>query len=159
MTILAGWTLDSLLEEEEHSMLASLSERDAVELGTDITANAIRGSLSVAVEVWRGSRLVYRAACVGTNGHNDMYLADKRRVVERFGHSSLYERLRAAQAGVSYEELTSLPFPEYAAFGGGVPLVIKGTGQVGVAIVSGLAQEEDHALVMGSLRSQIADRP
>ena len=36
----------------------------------------------------------------GTNAHNDVYLAGKRRVVEHFGHSSFYERRRYEADGI-----------------------------------------------------------
>ena len=64
-----------------------------------------------------------------------MYVAGKARIVERFGHSTMLERLRHEANGTTFAEATSLAFPEYAPHGGGFPLVVKGTGVVGVAIV------------------------
>ena len=46
---------------------------------------------------------------------------------------------------------TLLTFPEYAPHGGGFPLIVEGAGPVGVVIVSGLPQLEDHALVVECL--------
>jgi uncharacterized protein (UPF0303 family) len=37
---------------------------------------------------------------------------------------------------------------DYAAHGGGFPVVLRGTGLVGTVVASGLPQREDHALVV-----------
>ena len=112
----------------------------------------------VTIEVRRASRVVFRAARTGTNTHNDMYVAGKAQIVERFGHSTMLERLRHEANGTTFAEATSLAFPEYAPHGGGFPLAVEGTGVVGVAIVSGLPQEQDHALIVEVLDAYVADR-
>ena len=149
-------TVDELLDQERRLALPSLSEDDAIAIGRRILETAIDRDLSVTIEIRRGGRIVFRAARTGTNAHNDMYVAGKARVVERFGHSSLYERLRHEVAGTTFAEATSLTFPEYAPHGGGFPLIVAGTGPVGVAIVSGLPQLEDHALVVECLEAHLA---
>ena len=111
----------------------------------------------MTIEVRRASRVVFRAARTGTNAHNDMYVAGKARIVARFGHSTMYERLRYEHEGTTFAEATSLAFPEYAPHGGGFPLIVAGTGPVGVAIVSGLPQEADHALIVEVLGEYVAE--
>ncbi len=147
-----------LLEQEARLQLPHCSASDALDIGRAILALAEAREKPVAIEVWRGPRLIFRAACEGTNAHNDMYLAGKRRVVERFGHSSFYERRRHEVAGTTFAEATSLPFPEYAPAGGGFPLIVRGTGVVGVALVSGLPMEDDHALIIEALEGYIASQ-
>lgn len=149
-------TLDQLHEQEERLVLPSLSENDAVAFGMALLARATDRDLPVTIEVRRASRVVFRAARSGTNLHNDMFVAGKARIVERFGHSTLLERLRYEARGTTFAEATSLPFPEYAPHGGGFPLIVRGTGPMGVAIVSGLAQEDDHALIVETLEAYLA---
>jgi uncharacterized protein (UPF0303 family) len=95
--------------------------------------------------------VVFRAARNGTDATNDQYVGGKARLVEKFGHATLYERLRYEAEGTTFEEATSLTFPEYAPHGGGFPLIVEGAGPVGVVIVSGLPQLDDHALVVECL--------
>jgi uncharacterized protein (UPF0303 family) len=150
----AGWpTAAEVLAQEARLSLPSCSEADALEIGRWLLAAAEARSLAVTIEAWHGDRLVFRAARPGTNAHNDLYLAGKRRVVRHFGHSSFYERLRHEEAGTSFAEATSLRFPEYAPHGGGFPLLVAGTGVVGVVLVSGLPQEQDHALIVEALEA------
>ena len=146
-------TPEELLDQERRLALPSCSEEDALAIGLWLLARATERSLPVTIEVWRGPRLVFRAARPGTNANNDLYLAGKRRVVEHFGHSSFHERLRHVATGTTFAEATSLPFPEYAPNGGGFPLIVAGTGPVGVVLVSGLPQEQDHALVVEALEA------
>ena len=149
-------TPEELLDQERRLALPSCSEEDALAIGLWLLDRATERSLPVTIEVWRGARLVFRAARPGTNAHNDLYLTGKRRVVEHFGHSSFYERLRHVAAGTTFAEATSLQFPEYAPHGGGFPLIVAGTGPVGVVLVSGLPQQDDHALIVEALEAFLA---
>ena len=151
-------TLDELLDQERRLTLPSLDENDAVAIGATVLRTAIERDLPITIEVRRLGRVVFRAARTGTNAHNDMWVAGKARLVERFGHASLYERLRHETAGTTFAEATSLGFPEYAPAGGGFPLIVAGTGPIGVAIVSGLPQLDDHALVVECLTAYVASR-
>ena len=152
-------TPEELLAQEARLALPSCSVADALAIGQWLLATAEARSLPVAIEAWHGGRLVFRAARPGTNAHNDLYLAGKRRVVEHFGHSSFYERQRHEAAGSTFEQATSLGFPEYAPHGGGVPLIVAGTGPVGVVLVSGLPQEQDHALIVEAVEAFLAHDP
>jgi uncharacterized protein (UPF0303 family) len=149
-------TLDELRDQERRLVLPSLDEDDAVAIGLRILETAIERDLPVTIEVRRLGRVVFRAARNGTNAHNDMYVAGKARIVERFGRATLFERLRYEADGTTFAEATSLDFPEYAPHGGGVPLIVEGTGPVGVAIVSGLPQVDDHKLVVECLEGYLA---
>jgi uncharacterized protein (UPF0303 family) len=144
-------TLDELLDQERRLVFSSLDENGAVAIGLSILQAATERDLPVTIEVRLRDRVVFRAARNGTNATNDQYIGGKARLVERFGHASLYERLRYEAKGTTFEAATSLTFPEYAPHGGGFPLIVEGAGPVGVVVVSGLPQLEDHALVVECL--------
>jgi len=151
-------TLDELLDQERRLVFQSLDENGAVAIGLSILQVATERDLPVTIEVRLRDRVVFRAARNGTNATNDQYIGGKARLVERFGHASLYERLRYEAKGTTFEAATSLTFPEYAPHGGGFPLIVEGTGPVGVVIVSGLPQLDDHALVVECLAKVTAAR-
>jgi uncharacterized protein (UPF0303 family) len=146
----------ALLEEESRLALPSLTETDAIAIGQLLLARAAERSLAVTIEVRRVGRVVFRAALPGTSPENDVWVAGKAAAVERFGHSTWYLRQRYLAQGTTFEAATGLGRPAYAAHGGGYPLAVRGTGVVGVALVSGLPQEQDHALIVEVLEAYLA---
>jgi len=58
--------------------------------------------------------------------------------------------------GKTIEQSYLISESEYAAHGGCFPIIVKSTGMVGTITVSGLPQEEDHKLVVESIRAFIA---
>ena len=152
-----GRNPDALLAEEASLALPSLNEMDAIAIGERILTHAIERKLPIAIEIRRGARVLFRAALPGSSPDNDQWVANKARLVERYGHSSLFCRVLHEAQGTTFEAKTGLPPTEYAAHGGAVPLIVAGTGVVGVAIVSGLPQLDDHDLVVASIREHLAD--
>jgi uncharacterized protein (UPF0303 family) len=149
-------TSAQLAEEQARLVLPSLSEADAVDLGLRTLALARERDLAVTIEVRRTGRVVFRAALPGTSPDNDDWVARKARVVERFGRSTLHERVRHEEVGTTFADKTGLPESQYAAHGGGVPLEVAGTGMVGVLLVSGLPQVADHELCVEAIEGHLA---
>ena len=152
----AAWTS----EELEHQHLAlqfdALEANVAVVLGSEAAGIARAASLPVLVEVRLGDRLVYRAALEGTTTDNDDWLRRKFNVVRQFERSSLAMRVRFEEQGTDFHAATGLPEADYAAYGGGWPLVVRGRGMVGVMGVSGLPHLDDHRLIVDALTAVIA---
>lgn len=96
---------------------------------------------------------MFHAAREGTTADNDSWVERKVRVVYRFGASSYLVGLRARAKGEDFNDQHGLPLQEYAAHGGAVPVRVEGVGIVGVVTVSGLAQGDDHAMVVEALRA------
>jgi uncharacterized protein (UPF0303 family) len=145
-----------LLAQEERLTLAGFTDDDAVDLGLLVTARARERALPVTLEIRRDGRAVYRAALTGSTPDQDGWIARKARVVERFGHATMYERVRHEAVGTTFEAATGLPEAEYAAHGGGFPLRVRNEGLVGVLLVSGLPQVDDHAFAVACLEEFLA---
>jgi uncharacterized protein (UPF0303 family) len=149
-------TLDELAAEEDELQLARFTNDDAWVLGTALVARAQAEQLPVAVEVSRHSHQLFHAALTGATPDNDSWIERKARTVHRFGHSSLYVGQRSREAGTTFEEQFGLDPQLFAAHGGGFPLIVRDVGPVGVVVVSGLPQVEDHRMVVAALRELVA---
>jgi uncharacterized protein (UPF0303 family) len=148
--------LTELAAEEEELQLLRFTNDDAWELGSAMVARARRERLPVAIDVSRHSSQLFHAALAGATPDNDAWIARKAATVLRFGHSSLYVGQRAREAGTTFEEQTGLDPQRYVAHGGGFPLIVRDVGPVGVVVVSGLPQVEDHRMVVAALRDLLA---
>ena len=148
--------LTDLAAEEEELQFTSFTNEDAWALGSALVAAARRDSAPVAVDISRNGHQLFHAALPGATPDNDAWIQRKSRVVQRFGHSSLYMRLLCAAEGTTVEEKFGLDPRSYAAHGGAVPIVVRSVGPVGVVVVSGLPQVDDHRLVVAALRDLLA---
>jgi uncharacterized protein (UPF0303 family) len=149
--------LESLIAEveaqEAELRFPSLSNDEAIALGAAIAERARSRGLSVTVDIRRAGQQLFHCALSGTSADNDQWIIRKTRVVERFGHSSFLVGLRLKLSGAGIEEKYCVSPLEYSAHGGSFPLALVGTGIVGSITVSGLPQEEDHRLVVESIRA------
>jgi uncharacterized protein (UPF0303 family) len=152
-------SLVELAAEEDELQLARFTNDDAWALGSALVARARDEQLPVAIEVSRHSHTLFHAALTGATPDNDSWIARKARVVHRFGHSSLYVGQRSREAGTTFEEQFGLDPQQYAAHGGGFPLLVRDVGPVGVVVVSGLPQVEDHRMVVAALRELAGRQP
>jgi uncharacterized protein (UPF0303 family) len=151
-------TLAALAAEEDELQLARFTNDDAWMLGTALVTRARADLLPVAVEISRHSHQLFHAALTGATPDNDSWIQRKARVVHRFGHSSLYVGQRSREAGTTFDEQFGLDPQQYAAHGGGFPLLVRDVGPVGVVVVSGLPQVEDHRMVVAALRELVVQQ-
>jgi uncharacterized protein (UPF0303 family) len=118
----------------------------ATELGLDAFKKGISRNLPIAIEVRLGDWTVFHASLPGSSPENDWWMNRKARVVMKTGHSSLYERVLAEETGVDWFAQHGVTEEEYAIHGGSLPINAKGKGLVGVLLISGLPQVQDHLL-------------
>ncbi len=148
--------LAELAAEEDELQLVRFTNDDAWSLGSALVARGRAEALPVAIDVTRNGHQLFHAALTGATPDNDTWIARKAATVHRFGHSSLAVGQRSREAGTTFEEQFGLDPERYAAHGGGVPIVVRDVGPVGVVVVSGLPQVEDHRMVVAALRQLIA---
>jgi uncharacterized protein (UPF0303 family) len=148
-------TLDEIAEQERTLQFVRFTNDDAWALGSAFVAAARAGDLAVVIDISRAGQQLFHAALPGTSPDNDTWIERKGRVVTRFGHSSLYLGQQCRDAGTTFEERFGLPLAEYAAHGGGFPVIVRDVGVVGVIAVSGLPQLLDHQLIVDVLRDYL----
>ncbi len=148
-------SLADLAAEEEELQFSSFTNDDAWELGTALRELARRQGAPVAIDISRNHQQLFRAALPGATPDNAAWIERKQRVVHRFGHSTLYVRQSFVERGTTFEEQSGLDPQRFAAHGGGFPVLVRSVGQVGVLVVSGLPQLEDHRLIVAALRAHL----
>ena len=144
-----------LAAEEEELQFTSFTNDDAWELGTALVEFARRAAAPVAIDISRNHHPLFHVALPGATPDNDTWIERKARVVNRFGHSSLYMGESARAAGTTFEDKFGLDPQRYAAHGGAFPILIRSVGPIGVVVVSGLPQVDDHRMVVDALRAHL----
>ena len=144
-----------LAAEEEELQFSSFTNDDAWRLGTALRDLAAGRDAPVAIDISRNGSQLFRAALPGATPDNEAWIERKQRVVHRFGHSTLYVRQSFVERGTTFEEQSGLDPATYAAHGGGFPVLVRSVGPVGVLVVSGLPQLEDHRLIVTALRAHL----
>ena len=119
---------------------------DAANIGKIATEIAIERKLPIAIEVRIGDWIVYHVSLPGSTPENDWWMSRKARTVMLKQHSTMYERVSAQERGVDWHKENALLDETHAIHGGGLPLITKNEGFVGVLLISGLPQVEDHLL-------------
>ncbi len=146
MATTGGFTTSGLLREELLLTLPKLDVTDAMEIGEIAKSFGTQRGLPIAVKVRIGDWIIYHASLPGSTSENQWWIDRKARVVMLKHHSTLYERVSAEERGVDWHSENNLLDETHAIHGGGLPLITKGDGFVGVLLVSGLPQVEDHLL-------------
>jgi uncharacterized protein (UPF0303 family) len=141
-----GFTTSGLLIEERLLTLPKLDVADALEIGQIAASFGADKGLPIAVEVRIGDWIIYHASLPGSTVENQGWIDRKARVVMLKQHSTLFERVSAQERGVDWFAENNLTDATHAIHGGGLPLITQGDGFVGVLLISGLPQIEDHLL-------------
>ena len=135
-----------LLREEQLLKLPNLNIASAIEIGEIAKSFGVIRDLPIAVEVRLGDWIVYHASLPGSTVENQWWIDRKARVVTLKKHSTMFERVSAEERGVDWYKENNLLDETHAIHGGGLPLITKNEGFVGVLLISGLPQVEDHLL-------------
>ena len=141
-----GFIAANLLQEESVLVLPSLTNLDAVEIGQIATELGTERKLPIAIEVRIGDWIIYHVSLPGSTPENDWWISRKARTVMLKHHSTMFERVSAQERGEDWHKENNLLDETHAIHGGGLPLITKNEGFVGVLLISGLPQVTDHLL-------------
>ncbi len=148
-------TLAELAAQEVELQFASFTNDDAWALGSALVDAARQQQAPVAIDIRRNHHQLFHAALPGATPDNDSWIERKARVVDRFGHSTLYLRQSFIERGSTFEAASGLDPALYAAHGGGFPILVRDVGPIGVVVVSGLPQLDDHRMVVAAIRARL----
>ena len=139
-------------------VFASFDNDDSLALGTLLVEKARTRSLAVAIDIERCGERLFFAALPGSTPDNAGWIERKKRLVNRVHRSSFAVGLELRATGKTLEQRMLLEEKDYAPHGGCVPVAVANVGFVGTVTVSGLPQEQDHALVVEAMREHLARR-
>jgi uncharacterized protein (UPF0303 family) len=151
--------LDRIARQERELQWTSFNENDAWQLGSTLRELAAERQLAIVIDIRRfaphlgnqpGAPLFY-AALAGTSPANAEWARRKANVVARLHRSSYAIGLGLKQSNTTLQQRQALPESDYASHGGAFPITVAGTGVIGSVTVSGLAQRDDHELVVEAL--------
>jgi uncharacterized protein (UPF0303 family) len=145
-------SLEQLIQQEHELQFERFDFDTAWELGVALVEAARAADAPLTIDIRRNGHQLFHAALPGTAPDNDRWIERKTRVVDRFGHASLYVGERARAQGTTFEDQMRVDPDRYAAHGGAFPLTVRGTGVVGTIAVSGWPQQQDHDFVVRTLR-------
>ena len=144
--------LDKIAKEEAELVLDQFTEDDAWELGCLMVEEAKKRQARIAIDIRRPGQILFHSALAGAVPDNEEWIRRKSNVVFRFGKASLAVGVSLALAEATIEQKYFVSPREFSPHGGAFPIRVRGCGLVACATVSGLPQEEDHALVVACIR-------
>lgn len=151
--------LGRIARQERELQWTSFNEEDAWQLGSTLRELAVERQLAIVIDIRRfaphlgnlpGAPLFY-TALHGTSPANSEWARRKANLVARLHRSSYAIGLGLKQNNTTLQERQALPDSDYASHGGAFPITLVGTGVIGSVTVSGLAQRDDHELVVEAL--------
>ena len=138
-------------EQEKLLRFAGFDAATAWQLGSIMRQRLIDAGAGGTIEIEVAGQVLFACVTVGATPGQADWVRRKRNTVRRFARSSYAVGRILERDGETMEGRHGLALADYAAHGGGFPIFVNGVGMVGSAIVSGLPQRSDHALVVGAI--------
>ncbi|GAA5830599.1 hypothetical protein JCM11251_002528 [Rhodosporidiobolus azoricus] len=144
----------------EELRFLSFTSNDAFALGCNIRSRIQQKSPNkpaiVSIESAQGQPMFYSTSGEGTQPDNKAWAERKRNSVLRWGKSTASLNIKFKLGIPAYFGVDE---KDYAVHGGGFPIRVKGVEPiVAVAVVSGLAQEDDHQVIVDCVQAFIAEQ-
>jgi len=142
----------AVLEQQEHILrFTSFNPETAWELGCALRNLLMDCRAGGTIEIELANHLLFACATPTANPGQADWIRRKRNVVHRFGRSSYAIGRILENNNETLQSRHFLDGADYAAHGGGFPILLEGTGPVGSVVMSGLPQRDDHNLVISAL--------
>lgn len=152
MSTTDNFTSRELLEHENSTVLSHFDNEVAMKIGQRAVELGLQRNAPIAISIRIGDWEVFKASLPGSSPENDGWIARKANVVNLTHHSTMYERVSAEEEGSDWHQLHGVEDATHAIHGGGFPISTHEKGLVGVLIISGLPQVEDHLLTLEILK-------
>lgn len=135
-------------------VLDHFNNKMAFDMASKVIALAESRNQHIAIEVCRLHHTVVLYVDDGLSMDKHHWLRRKSNVARQFEESSLSVKQTLSERGMTLEKNFGLDAKDFVAKGGAIPLFVKGAGMVGIITVSGLKDEEDHAIILDALQGK-----
>lgn len=142
--------LTRVTQQERELRFPRFDADTAWQLGNRLRSMAVERGLAIVIDVRRFNHPLFYTALEGTTPDNPEWVRRKTNIVARYHRSSYAMGLNLKLKGQTLEE-RGHPIADFAAHGGCFPIHVEGAGIIGCVTVSGLAQRDDHELVVEAL--------
>lgn len=143
--------IEVLAQQESLLTFPAFDAETAWRIGNSLRAALLERGAGGSVEIEVGGHLFFACATAGAKPNQADWIRRKRNTVHRFGRSSYAIGRALERDGQTLTSAYGISEAEFAAHGGGFPVVVHGTGCIGSIVLSGLPQREDHNLVAGAI--------
>ncbi|QHN03452.1 heme-degrading domain-containing protein [Granulicella sp. WH15] len=143
--------IERMKVQEAKLQFAEFGAETAWTIGSKLRDRSIALGAGMTFEIQVAGRMLFAVAMNGAAQGQEDWIRRKRNTVMRFGRSSYHVGRQLVLDGTTLEERQGLKLADYAAHGGGFPVVLRGTGLVGTVVASGLPQRDDHEMVVAVL--------
>ncbi|CAN7285114.1 heme-degrading domain-containing protein [Caballeronia sp. LjRoot29] len=143
--------LQQIAQQEKLLVVPRFDADSGWEVGAHLHELAIDRGLPIAIDVRTFGHSIFYSALAGATPDNADWVRRKSNSVAQFRCSSYAVGLRLTESNSTLADKFGLSNADYASHGGGFPLTVQGAGVIGSITVSGLAQRDDHELIVEAL--------
>lgn len=137
-----------VVRQEQRLQFTQFDAETAWVIGSRLRQLAKERNLGIVIDIQVNDHQLFHVAMPGVTPNNADWVRRKRNLVQHYHCSSYLMKLRLQHQKANLEDKTGLNPRDLAVAGGCFPILLKGTGCIGTITVSGLAQREDHNLVV-----------
>jgi uncharacterized protein (UPF0303 family) len=143
-------------QQEELLHFAAFDAETAWRLGSALRNRLLRTPPGGTVEIEARGLLLFACATDGAKPNQAHWIRRKRNTVHQLKRSSYGVGRQLAANNQTLLDAHHLDEKDYAAHGGGFPIIVLHEGPIGTVVLSGLPQRDDHGLVIDALAEVLA---
>ena len=151
--------LDGVLRQEEALMFDGFDENTAFELAGNARKAALAANAGVGILVKFWDRPLAFVSTPGYAHSNYLWCHRKANTVRLMLRSSYRVLLEQDTPRHLFDERWGVSAEEYAISGGAFPIIVRGAGIVGAAVVSGLHERDDHDMIVAAISETLGRDP
>ena len=149
--------LAELRRHEEELVFPGFDHHDAWRLGSLIANHALAEGHAVAIDIRRHNLVLFRCVLPGATADQEDWIRRKSATTLRFEHSTALLGEEFAAKAIDPTQGGWLAPGDYTLAGGSFPIRVDRSGVVAAVTVSGLASDQDHQLVVRSVRTYLEE--